>query len=56
MKVYVDDMIVKSTEEDQYITDLKEAFGELRRHQMKLNLNKYIFGVDLGKFLSFLIN
>ena len=27
MKVYVDDMIVKSTEEDRHITNLKEAFG-----------------------------
>ena len=42
MKVYIDDMIVKSTEEDQHITNLKEAFGELRKYWMKLNPNKYI--------------
>ena len=56
MKVYIDDMIVKSTEEDQYITDLKKVFGELRRHQMKVNPNKYAFRVGSDKFLDFLIN
>ena len=56
MEVYVDDMIVKSTEEDWYITDLKEAFEELIRHQIKLNPNKYTFEVGSGKFFDFLIN
>ena len=56
MEIYIDDMIVKSIEEDQHITDLKKVFGELRRHQMKLNPNKYTFRVGLDKFLDFLIN
>ena len=55
MEVYVDDMLVKSTEEDRHITDLKEAFGELRKHQIKLNPNKCTFGVTIEKFLKFLI-
>ena len=54
MKIYVDDMIVKSIEEDRYIIDLKEAFGELRRYQMKLNSNKYTFGVGSDQFLDIL--
>ena len=56
MKVYVNDMLVKSPEEDRQIIDLEEAFGELRKHQIKLNLNKYTFRVTSDKFLSFLIN
>nr|XP_010905349.1 uncharacterized protein LOC105032576 [Elaeis guineensis] len=56
MKVYVDDMLVKSIEEDWHITNLKKVFRELRKHQMKLNPNKYAFGVALGKFFDFLIN
>ena len=56
MKVYVNDMIVKSTEEDRYIIDLKEAFRELKKYQMKLNPNKCAFGVGSDKFLGFFIN
>ena len=49
-------MIVKSIEEDQHIADLKEVFGELRRHQIKLNPNKYTFEVASDKFFDFFIN
>ena len=55
MKVYVDDILMKSIEADRYITDLEEAFDELCRYQMKLNPNKYIFEVTLRKFLIFLV-
>ena len=53
MEVCVDDMIVKSIEEDRHITDLKEAFGELMRHHVKLNPKKYAFGVAQVSFLTF---
>ena len=55
IEVYIDDMLVKSTEADRYIADLEEACGKLRQHQMKLNLNKYIFGVSLEKILGFMV-
>ena len=55
MKVYVDDMLVKSIKADRHMTDLEEAFDKLRRHQIKLNPNKYTFGVILGKFLRFMM-
>ena len=38
--VYVDDMLVKSLEEERHLDDLQETFDTLRRHQMKLNPNK----------------
>ena len=55
MKVYVDDMLVKSIEADRHITDLEEVFGELHKYQMKFNPNKCTFRVILKKFLDFLI-
>src|SRR3954470_5819074 len=48
-------MLVKSTEEANHILDLEETSGVLRQYQMKLNLQKCIFGVGSGKFLGFMI-
>ena len=45
MKVYIDNILVKSTEANRHITDLQKAFRELHKYQMKLNLNKCTFGV-----------
>ena len=50
-KVYVDDMLVKSKEEDHHLDDLRETFKTLRLYRMKLNPNKCVFGVSLGKFV-----
>ena len=48
MEVYVDDMLVKSKEEDTHLDDLKETFATLRQYQMRLNPSKCTFGVSLG--------
>ena len=56
VKVYVDDMLVKSLDEERHLDDLQETFDTLRRHQMKLNPNKCVFGVSLGKFLGFMVS
>ena len=53
VEVYVDDMLVKSLDEDKH---LRETFDTLRRHQMKLNLSKCAFGVSSGKFLGFMVS
>lgn len=55
VEAYVDDMIVKSREEEDHIDDLKETFQTLRRYKMKLNPEKCAFGVQSGKFLGFLV-
>ena len=55
MEVYVDDVLIKSTKDDQHFCNLEEAFAMLRPQQMKLNLSKYIFCVTSKKFLSFMI-
>lgn len=55
MKVYVDDMLVKSRTIEHHIIDLKETFAMLQCFQMKLNPNKYAFGVTSSKFLGFIV-
>ncbi|XP_050254592.1 uncharacterized protein LOC126700444 [Quercus robur] len=56
MEVYVDDMLVKSKEELAHLDDLEETFATLRKHQMKLNPSKCVFGVASGKFLGFMVS
>ncbi|KAI0488063.1 hypothetical protein KFK09_027887 [Dendrobium nobile] len=55
MKVYVDDMLVKSLEKSQHISNLEECFNLLRSYNMRLNPSKYAFGVTSGKFLGFMV-
>jgi hypothetical protein len=54
MEVYVDDMLVKSTESISHAHDLHEAFEVLKQYRMKLNPAKCAFGVSFGKFLGYM--
>ena len=56
MEVYVDDMLVKSKEDEHHLADLKEVIQALRRYNMKLNSSKCVFGVSSGKFLGFMVS
>ena len=56
MEVYVDDMLVKSTEELTHLDDLEETFATLKQYQMKLNPSECAFGVASGKFLGFMVS
>lgn len=56
MESYVDDMISKSINILDHIKDLKECFENLRKHNMKLNLEKCTFRVGAGKFIEFMIS
>ena len=56
VEVYVDNMLVKSTEEDNHLDDLKETFKTLCKYQMKLNPSKCAFGVYSGKFIGFMVS
>ncbi|XP_012850074.1 PREDICTED: uncharacterized protein LOC105969843 [Erythranthe guttata] len=55
MEVYVDDMLVKSKEVSEHISDLQETFATLRKYGMKLNPSKCAFGVETGKFLGYVV-
>lgn len=56
IEVYVDDMLVKSLVPSDDVTHLSQMFAILRAYQMKLNLKKYSFGVNSGKFLRYMIS
>jgi hypothetical protein len=53
---YVDDIIVKSTKQENYIADLQETSANFRQAGLKLNPEKCVFGVKKGKFLSCLVS
>lgn len=55
MKVYVDDMIVKSKTPSTHLTDLAETFQMLKGFNMRLNPSKCVFEVSSIKFLSYII-
>jgi ribonuclease HI len=53
---YVDDIIVKSTKQENHITDLQETFANFKQAGLKLNPEKCVFGVKKGKFLGCLVS
>jgi len=52
---YVDNMVVTSEEKDQYIADIEELFTTIAKYNLKLNPEKYVLGVEVGKFLGCLL-
>ena len=56
VEVYVDDMLVKSKEEEDHLDDFKETINTLKQYSMKLNPSKCAFGVSSGKFLGFMVS
>lgn len=54
MEAYIDDMIVKSLAFEKYLKVLEKIFAILRKYKMKLNLAKCMFGMNAGKFQSFM--
>ena len=55
MKVYIDDILVKSMEAEDHISHLQQAFPTLRKYNMKLNPAKCSFGASSGKFLRYIV-
>ena len=55
VKVYIDNMVVKSKQEARHVEDLRGVFEVLRQHKLLLNAKKCTFGVKAGKFLGYLI-
>ena len=53
IEIYIDNMVVKSKVESEYVNDLRNIFDILRRHKLRLNASKCSFGVKLGKFLGY---
>ena len=55
IKVYIDDMVVKSKVVFKHVRDLDDIFEILRRHKLHLNASKCSFGVGSGKFLGYMV-
>ena len=52
ISAYVDDDVVQSKKREDHIPDLRETFANLRKHGLKLNPEKCVFGVRRGKLLG----
>jgi len=52
---YVDDMVVTSTGNESHAVDMQELFATINKYQLKLNLEKCVFGVKARKFLGFML-
>jgi hypothetical protein len=52
----VDDIIVKSIQRKDHISDLSETFVNLRATNLKLNPEKCVFGIHKGKVLGCLVS
>ncbi|CAL2256435.1 unnamed protein product [Prunus armeniaca] len=56
LEVYIDDVVIKSPEEGNHISNLRKAFLRMRQHKLKMNPKKCVFGVQAGNFLGFLVH
>ena len=54
MEAYIDDIVVKSECETDYLVDLVKMSAILKQHKLRLNTSKCAFSVGSGKFLGFL--
>ena len=55
IKIYVDDMVVKSKVVSEHLGDLGSTFNVLRKHKLCLDASKCSFGVRSGKFLGYMV-
>jgi hypothetical protein len=56
VEVYVDDIIIKVKSRTSLLDNLALVFDRLRLTRTKLNPDKCVFGVAVGKLLSFLVS
>jgi hypothetical protein len=53
---YVDDIVVKSVQRKDHISDLAETFANMRAANLKLNPEKCVFDIHKGKVLGCLVS
>ena len=56
VKVYVDDMIVKSKDREWHISALRKFIERIWFYKLWLNPKKCTFGVTSGKLLRFIVS
>lgn len=54
-EVYVVDILVKVKASDELINDLKDTLYTLHNYRLKLNPRKCTFGLNINKFLGYMI-
>jgi hypothetical protein len=55
IEAYIDDIMVKSKKVSNLIDDLDVAFKCLKARNIRLNLEKCVFGVPQGMLLGFIV-
>jgi hypothetical protein len=56
VEAYVDDVVIKTVNPDDFIKDLQQVFNSLRHYRLTLNPEKCVFGVPAGKLLGLIIS
>jgi hypothetical protein len=56
LRIYIDDVIIKSNSMNCHLADLCLALERMCRYGLKMNLIKCVFGVSASKFLEFIIH
>ena len=55
IKIYVDNMVVKSKVVSKHLEDLDSTFNVLRKYKLHLNASKCSFGMGSSKFLGYMV-
>jgi hypothetical protein len=56
VEAYVDDVVVRTQEDEGLIFYLAKTFDNMRKFKMKLNPEKCTFGVPSGKLLRYMVS
>nr|GEX76467.1 reverse transcriptase domain-containing protein [Tanacetum cinerariifolium] len=56
LKVYVDDLVIKSRTKDEIVRDIEETFKTIREINIKLNPKNCTFRVEEGTFLEYKVS
>ncbi|RDY04373.1 hypothetical protein CR513_11917, partial [Mucuna pruriens] len=55
LEIYIAGIVIKSTTKGQHCDALAQVFVVLKKHKLKLNLEKYLFGVQADEFVGFML-
>lgn len=55
MKLYIDDLVIKSVKEDNHPRDMKQVLQRCQKFNLELNPLKCAFVVTREKFLGFIV-
>jgi hypothetical protein len=56
VEAYIEDVVIKTENSENFIEDLQQVFNSLRCCRWKLNPAKCVFGAPAGKLLAFIVS